>query len=85
MEYYIYGGLSLIIIVLLLIIWNLLKQTEQLDDLVRDTKIEIIEKINLTLLQMKDIDARGVFEKDDEVGVSFSNLINIINELYKSL
>ena len=84
MEYVI-GFLVIVIIVLGIIIRNLLRQTEQLDDLVRDTKLQTIEKINLTLLQMKDIDNRGVFEKDDEVGSAFSNLVNVINELYKTL
>lgn len=85
MEYYIYGGLTVVILILLVIIRNLLKQTEQLDDMVKLTKLDSIKKVQSTLIKMKEIDNRGVFEKDDEVGVSFHELLNLINELYKSL
>ena len=81
MEYVI-GSLIVVILVMGIVIRNLLKQTEQLDDLVRETKIETIEKIQSTIQKMKSIDEKGVFEKDDEVGAAFSDLIKIINELY---
>lgn len=82
---YIIAFLIILLLVSGFIIRNLLKQTEQLDDMVRETKLSTIEKINQTLLKMKSIDDRQVFEKDDEVGASFSDLVKVINDLYETL
>ncbi len=82
---YIISGLVFIILVLFFIIRNLLKQTEQLDDIIRNNKNQTIELVRLTLEKMKSIDDRGVFEKDDEVGVSFSDLQNLLRDLYENL
>ena len=64
---------------------NLLKQNEELED----TLVEVIEgtrtKIENTLQQMRDIDNREVFEKDDEVGATFEQLKNIIEDLNQEL
>ena len=84
MEYVI-GVLVVVVLVLGIVIRNLLKQTEQLDDIIRENKIDVIDKIKLTLLKMKDIDNRQVFEKDDEVGAAFSDLVETINDLYTKL
>jgi len=84
MEYVI-GFLIVVILVMGIIIRNLLKQTEELDDIIRETKIDLIDRLKLTLLKMKDIDTRQVFEKDDEVGAAFSDLVDAINDLYTKL
>ena len=64
---------------------NLIKQNEELED----TLIEVVEgtrtRVETALQQMKDIDNRQVFEKDDEVGATFEQLKNIIEDLNQEL
>ena len=75
-------GLSVGIILLLLIgIRNLLKQNEELeDDLVKYiTDMRILSE--QTLESMKQIDTRGAFESDDEVGAIFKDLKNAVEHL----
>lgn len=83
---YILLGLSVILnIVLGIAIRNLFKQTEELED----TLAYVIEgtrtKVENALQQMRDIDTREVFEKDDEVGATFEQLKNIIEDLNQEL
>jgi hypothetical protein len=65
---------------------NLVKQNEKLSDAVKDYDIRqdntliILENM---LGEMKEIDLKGSFESDDEVGVVFSELKNTI-ESYKN-
>ena len=72
-------------IVLSIGIRNLIKQNEELED----TLIEVVEgtrtRVETALQQMKDIDNREVFEKDDEVGATFEQLKNIIEDLNQEL
>ena len=76
------GGISLILNVIFIIgIRNLIKQNEEYEDIVVNTKLEILAKIEIALQQMRDIDNREVFEKDDEVGSTFQQLKNIIEDL----
>jgi len=76
----------LINIVLLIRGINIVKQNEQLVDTIMeyDNK-EIVTQSNLEsmLSKMKEIDIRGSFESDDEVGVVFSELKETI-ENYKT-
>jgi hypothetical protein len=78
---------SLIFNILLLIRGiNFVKQNEQLNDLVEDYNIR--EMNTLTTLQnmlgeMKEIDLKGSFESDDEVGAVFTQLKDTI-ESYKN-
>lgn len=64
-------------IILLIGIRNLLRQNEQFED----TLFEIRTRIQNTLQSMRDIDESGVFEKDDEVGATFSELKKLTEEL----
>ncbi len=64
-------------IILLIGVRNLLKQNEQFEDRL----FEIRSRIRNTLQKMKDIDESGVFEKDDEVGATFSELKKLSEEL----
>lgn len=77
--------LSIFNIVLLIGIRNLIKQNEELED----TLINVVEgtriKIQNSLEQMRNIDIREAFEKDDEVGSVFEQLKNIIEELNQEL
>jgi septal ring-binding cell division protein DamX len=75
-------GVSILINFILIIgIRNLLIQNEQLEDKVVSTISDIRNRIGNTLQKMKDIDNRQVFEKDDEVGASFSELTKMIDNL----
>ena len=59
------------------VIWNLNLKQEMLEDWVTDF-MNSIEKINFDL---KQIDYRGSFESDDETGVIFNEIKNIIKQL----
>jgi hypothetical protein len=75
-------GVSILINFILIIgIRNLLIQNEQLEDKVVTTISDIRGRIGNTLQKMKDIDNIQVFEKDDEVGASFSELTQMIDNL----
>tara|TARA_B110000977_G_C10720740_1_gene355099 strand:+ start:197 stop:457 length:261 start_codon:yes stop_codon:yes gene_type:complete len=74
--------ISLVIITILLatscyVIWNLSTKQEMLEDWIEDF-IKTVEKINVDL---KQADYRGSFEADDEVGIIFQEIKNIIKQL----
>ena len=65
---------------------NLVKQNEQLVDTIRDyddRQLNTQIKLESMLSKMKEIDIRGSFESDDEVGAVFSELKETI-ETYKN-
>ena len=65
---------------------NLVKQNEQLLDTIRDyddRQINTQIKIESMLSKMREIDLKGSFESDDEVGAVFSELKETI-ETYKN-
>ena len=64
---------------------NTIRQTEELEDTLADVIEGTRVKIETTLQQMRDIDNREVFEKDDEVGATFEQLKNIIEDLNQQL
>ena len=76
--------ISLVLMVFLLIascyvIWNLNTKQEMLEDWVEDF-IQSVEKINFDL---KQVDYKGSFEADDEVGTIFEQIKEIIKQLDK--
>jgi hypothetical protein len=78
---------SVIFNVLLLIrAINLVKQNEKLSDMIKDYDVRqdntLITLENM-LGELKEIDLKGSFESDDEVGIVFSELKNTI-ESYKN-
>ena len=86
MELYILLIVSVILnIVLGIGVRNLLKQNEELED----TLVQVVDgtknRVQAALDEMKSIDNRQVFEKDDEVGATFDQLQNIINDLNEEL
>ena len=86
MELYILLIISVVLnIVLGIGVRNLLKQNEELED----TLVQVVEgtknRVQAALDEMKSIDNRQVFEKDDEVGATFDQLQNIINDLNEEL
>ena len=81
-TYNIIVGISVVInIVLLIGVRNLLKQNEQLEDRVIGTVNSIRTRVADALEQMRKLDTKQAFEKDDEVGISFSEIKKIIEEL----
>jgi len=81
-TYNIIIGISVVINILLLIgVRNLLKQNEQLEDRLIDTVNTTSERIETALNKMRELDNREVFEKDDEVGVTFSELKKVVEDL----
>lgn len=65
---------------------NFVKQNEQLIDTINEyenRQNETGEKLESMLEQMRNIDIKGSFESDDEVGSVFSELKRII-ETYKN-
>lgn len=83
---YIFLVISIIINMFLLFgIRNLFKQNEELEDTINTIISGTRNKIENSLQQMKDIDIRQVFEKDDEVGATFEQLKNIIEDLNNEL
>lgn len=65
---------------------NLVKQNEQLLDAIRDydnRQIDTQIKVESMLAKMREIDLKGSFESDDEVGDVFTQLKEII-ETYKN-
>lgn len=86
MEIYILLTISVVLNIFLGIgIRNLLKQNEELEDVLNNIIEGTRIKIETALQQMRDIDNREVFEKDDEVGSTFEQLKNIIEDLNQEL
>ena len=85
-TYNIVIGVSAILnIVLLVGVRNLLRQNEQLEDRIIETNDSVASKVNKSLDNMRKLDNKQVFEKDDEVGVTFQELKKIVEELNNEL
>ena len=66
---------------LLIGVRNLLKQNEQLEDDLVGTINGVVQTINEANEKMKQVDLRGSFESDDEVGTVFTELKGIVTDL----
>ena len=74
---YIISILSILVVVLGFTTFNLLKKNERAEDMIsyyEDYMKEIDEQIKFIEKRTKEIDARGTFESDDEVGFFFQRL-----------
>ena len=81
-TYNIVIGVSAILNIILLIgVRNLLKQNEQLEDRLIETITSVRNKIEMSLENMRRLDNKQAFEKDDEDGVSFDEIKKIVEEL----
>lgn len=70
---------------------NLLKKNEALEDnadelvdhalLLGNHIVDVREAVKYTLEQMRAIDNRQIFEKDDEVGTTFAALLSTLEDL----
>ena len=54
-------------------------------DILEDWIINFKKSVENTYNKLKDIDNRGIFEKDDDVGFLFSDLKQIIESLNKKV
>lgn len=84
--------LTIIMLALLVVLaigcYNLTKQVEILEDelLFYFNKLEDIRKAVLeTEIQLKEIDLRGSFEADDEVGFTFKNIKTLSEDLTNTI
>ena len=81
-TYNIIIGVSVILnIVLLIGVINLTRQNEQLEDRLVRTVDTMRIKVSDALENMRRLDNKQVFEKDDEVGVTFQEMKKIVEEL----
>lgn len=55
-----------------------LRRTFNQIDILEEWLIDFKQLINNTYKKLKNIDERGMFEKDDDVGVIFKNILEII-------
>ena len=69
-------------------IWNLVNQNEDLEETViyyQNKLDEIREEVLDTETQLKDLDIRGAFEADDEVGFVFKEIKELSSDLTKTV
>jgi hypothetical protein len=69
--------LSLIIVVLGFTTYNLLKKNEKCEDVIKsyeDYMVNLSTTIEFADAKLKEIDSKGTFEGDDEVGFFFKTL-----------
>ena len=85
-TYNIIIGISVLLNLILLIgVRNLLKQNEQLEDRLVETTQSVREKVSNALTQMRSLDNREVFEKDDEVCLTFQELKKVDEDINNDL
>ncbi len=79
----IYTILTLLIITLLYVVYNLLQKMEKYEDAYEETQKFIqteIERNEALLEALRQIDSREMFEKDDEVGSIFYQIKETIEK-----
>jgi len=78
------GILGLLVVILGYTTFNLLKKTEKAEDIIISQNIfikNISSEINNTQKKLKEIDEKGIFEGDDEIGWFFSVIKQLQNNL----
>lgn len=81
--------LSALLLITIVVIWNLLIKNEKLEDMVIEKNkliYNFLETVNFIDTQLKEIDSKGTFKSDDEVGFFFKRiqaLQDILNSYYK--
>lgn len=85
MEIVIYIVLGLSVLLNIILLYRgirMVRAIEDLQDMLVDTNEDVITALETMEEEMKQIDIRGSFESDDEVGVVFNELKKTI-EKYK--
>jgi|DEB19_MinimDraft_3_1074340.scaffolds.fasta_scaffold01145_9 tRNA A58 N-methylase Trm61 len=88
MSYVIIGILIAIVIAMYIGIKNLLIQVEYLEERVDfyETAVEEIrQKVLDTEIELRELDIRGSFESDDEVGFVFKQIKELSSDLNKTV
>ena len=83
-EHYIIILLSVLIVVFLYTTFNLLRKNEKYEDLVEGYRMFIIrfqQQVKESDKRIKEIDSKGTFKSDDEVGYFFNELKKIQDSL----
>ena len=90
-----YIAIILLIIVITILVYgcfNLLKQVEKLETelLTVEDEYQVIfdnirEKVLQTEIRLKEIDIKGSFESDDEIGFVFKEIISLHSELNQTI
>lgn len=66
------------------VIWNQLRKQEKLEDIITQQNI-FIEELNDLMVasenKIKEIDQKGLFESDDEIGWFFKNIKDIQSKI----
>jgi len=91
MTFFIFNFMILIIIILLVFVvvlgfttLNLLKKNEKCEDVIRSYEsymINLSNTIEFSDKKLKEIDSKGSFEGDDEVGFFFKQLLYLQEQL----
>jgi hypothetical protein len=75
--------LGLVSLLLIYIIWNLSRKLSVYEK-INDAQLKWIEfsaeEVKSVYTKLKSVDSRNLFEKDDDVGFVFSEILNIIKE-----
>jgi hypothetical protein len=69
--------LSLIVVVLTFTTFNLLEKNEKCEDIIKsyeDYMVNLSNTIEFSNTKLKEIDSKGSFESDDEVGFFFKTI-----------
>lgn len=69
--------LSIIIVVLLFTTYNLLKKNEKCEDVIKSYEnymMNLSNTIEFSNKKLKEVDAKGTFDSDDEIGFFFQTL-----------
>jgi hypothetical protein len=81
---YIILGISLTLNIILIVRGTqLVKQIEETQSNSNETQLNTLETLESMLAKMRELDLKGSFESDDEVGVVFTELKDVI-ETYKN-
>ena len=83
-EHYIIILLSVLIVVFLYTTFNLLRKNEKYEDLIEGYRMFIIrlqQQVKESDKRIKEIDSKGTFKSDDEVGYFFNELKKIQDSL----
>ena len=83
-EQYIIIFLSVLVVVFLYTTFNLLRKNEKYEDLVEGYRVFILrfqQQVKESDKRIKEIDSKGAFKSDDEVGYFFNELKKIQDSL----
>ena len=83
-EHYIIILLSVLVVVFLYTTFNLLRKNEKYEDLTEGYRVFILrfqQQVKESDKRIKEIDSKGTFSSDDEVGYFFNELKKIQDSL----